>query len=168
MDIIIVDDKQLMAGTFKRYFKSRFGRAANVSTVSDAESCLKEINDESQVIVLDYMFDGQVSLERGKTIFNTIKMQKPDTEIALFSTDEDVRNDIVKATKQLERRASNFIVRNDNNPLNIAIASTKYAIVHPARIFLEEHSITEFLGLYLITFTLLGIIVLLSLLIIKM
>lgn len=167
MNIIIVDDKQLMAGTFKRYFKSRFGRNTVVSTVSDSESCMKEINDESQVIVLDYMFDGNGSLERGKAIFNSIKERNPDIDVALFSTDEDVRNDIVKATKQLERRASNYIIRNDENPLNIAIASTKYAVVHPARIFLEEHSVTEFLGLYIITFTLLAVIVLLGLLVIR-
>lgn len=160
MNLIIVDDKQLMAGSFSRYLKNRFGHSVEVNSVTDSNSCLEKIDGQSKVIILDYVFDSGYDTEHGAGIFKTIKAQRPDAEVILLSSPDDVRKDMVKAIKQMERRASSYIIRNKGNTLNVAVSSIENAVMQPIRVLSEEHSIAEFFGLFLFAFLIVGIIVL--------
>ena len=157
MNHIILDDKQVMAGSFRRYFKYRFGSAANIFIVKDAESCLKKIDIESRVIILNYHFNGNGLQKNGKNVLDKIKEQKPETDVVVLSSDE-ASQDIIKATRKLEKQASNYITKTNNLPLR-TVSTIKNTVLFPIRIFVDEFSIADFLYMYLILFVLIGFLV---------
>src|SRR5581483_5165095 len=149
-NIIIVDEKQIMAGSMARYLKYRFGPSIKISCAANIESCEKELNNKSQVIVLEYKLDDTYDANRGAHIKNTLKGYYPDVDVILLSSDEDVKDDIVKRIKKLEREASRHIIKNSKKPLTVGATVLKNAIVYPIKLLADEHSIGQFVGFFLI------------------
>ena len=62
LNLFIVDDNRLMVSTLKQYLQNRFGMGINISTFNDGESCLKNVNKETNIVILDYYMPGQNGL----------------------------------------------------------------------------------------------------------
>lgn len=152
MDLILVDDKQMMAGTFVRYFKHRFGNLLNVVIANDAQSCIKRVANGSHVIVLDYPNNG--SDETGKAIADTIKIERPGADVFLVSEEAAVSKDIVRATKRMEKLASEHLINNRG-----ITASLGHRLLFPFRVYIDEFSVNDFLYMYLGLFILMGLLV---------
>jgi hypothetical protein len=158
-NIIVVDEKQIMAGSFIRYLKYRLGKDIKIITVADAEHCEREMNSRSQVIVLTYMLSDQYDISRGIHIKNTIQGYDSAMDVIILTVNYDVRTDIVKAIKEMERQANKHIMKNTKKPLTIISATLNNAFIYPIRVFVEEYSIGHFIGLFMIIFTLIGFMV---------
>ncbi|MDP2385299.1 MAG: response regulator [Bacteroidota bacterium] len=84
--LFIVDDNKLLVSSLKTYLQNRFGPALVISTFDDGESCLKEISNETQIIILDYYLEGKNGLD----ILKKIKETNPKTEVIMLSSNEDI------------------------------------------------------------------------------
>jgi DNA-binding NtrC family response regulator len=161
-NIIVIDEKQIMAGSFKRYLMYRFSNHVKITSVTDIEHCEREMDSRSQVIVLDYMTDDKYDTNRGAHIKNTIKGFDPDMDVILLTSDCDVRTDIIKSIREMEKQASMHIIKNTKKPLTMIASTLSNAFFYPVKVFIEEHSIGAFLGLFIMLFALIGLMVYLS------
>jgi hypothetical protein len=157
-NIIIIDEKQIMAGSFSRYLKYRFGPNVKITSVKDLEHCEREMNNRSQVIVLEYIIDDEYDPNRGAHIKNTIKGFNPAMDVILLTSDYDVRTDIIKSIREMEKQANMHIIKNSKKPLTMIAATLNNAFLYPTRVFIREHSVGAFLGLFIIIFAIMGIL----------
>lgn len=162
MDLILVDDKQMMAGTFLRYFRHRFGNLLNVVIASDAQSCIKKAADGSHVIVLDYPNNGTHD-ETGRAIADTIKTERPGADVFLITEEASLSKDIVRATKRMEKLASEHLINNKGVSTSIG-----HRLLFPFRVYMDEFSVNDFLYMYLAIFILMGLMVWAAILSVKM
>ena len=59
LNIFIVDDNKLMDISLKQYLKKRFGNSITISIFYDGESCLEKIDNNTNVVILDYFLDSE-------------------------------------------------------------------------------------------------------------
>ena len=59
LNIFIVDDNKLLVISLKKYLENRFGSSVNITTFNDGESCLEHINENTNMVILDYFLDGE-------------------------------------------------------------------------------------------------------------
>ena len=161
-NIIVIDEKHIMAGSFTRYLKYRFGQAVKITSVADIEHCEREMNSRSQVIVLEYMVGNQFDANRGTHIKNTIKGFDPSIDVILLTSDYDVRTDIIRSIKEMEEQASKHIIRNTKRPLTMVTTKLHSTFLYPIKVFIEEHSIGAFVSLFAIIFCLMGFMVVIA------
>ena len=161
-NIIVIDEKHIMAGSFTRYLKYRFGQGVKITSVADIEHCEREMNSRSQVIVLEYMVGNQFDANRGAHIKNTIKGFDPSIDVIVLTSDYDVRTDIVNSIKEMERQASMHIIKNTKRPLTIIATKLHNTFLYPIKVFVEEHSIGAFISLFTIIFGLIGLMVMIA------
>jgi hypothetical protein len=161
-NIIVMDEKQVMAGSFNRYLKYRLGPNVNISNASTIQDCENKMNGKTQVIVLEYSIDDNYDPNRGAHIKNTIKGLNADMDVILLTSDNDVRTDIVKAIKEMERQANRHIIENSKKPLTMIASTLNNAFIYPLRVFVAEHTVGAFVGLFSIAFAIIGIVVMVA------
>jgi DNA-binding NtrC family response regulator len=90
--IFLVDDDAIFT---KALALSLSTGQADVRTFSSGEECLKSLNENPQIIVLDYSLNNCLN---GIQILNRIKQSSPDTEVIMLSNTLDtvVQNDTLK------------------------------------------------------------------------
>ncbi len=67
-NLFIVDDNRLLATDLKHYLQNRFGNDLQISTFDDGESCLLRVNNDTHIVILDYLLEGENGLEILKSI----------------------------------------------------------------------------------------------------
>lgn len=75
LNLFIVDDNQLTVVALKHYIQNKFGKGIKISTFYDGESCIKEVNKNTDLVILDYFLGGKNGLE----ILKEIKEINPKT-----------------------------------------------------------------------------------------
>lgn len=161
-NIIVIDEKQIMAGSFSRYLKYRFGNSVKITSVADIEHCEKEMDSRSQVIVLEYIIDDKYDTNRGAHIKNRIKGFDPDMDVILLTSDYDIRTDIIKSIREMEKQASRHIIKHSKKPLTMIATTLNHTFLYPVKVFIKEHSVGAFLGLFIMLFALIGLLVFIS------
>jgi hypothetical protein len=161
-NIIIIDEKQIMAGSFSRYLKYRLGSTVTISSVTTIQDCERQMNGRTQVIVLEYIIDDNYDPNRGAHIKNTIKGFDADMDVILLTSDNDVRTDIVKSIKEMERQANRHIRENSKRPLTMIATTLNNAFIYPIRVFVAEHTVSAFIGLFSIAFAVIGLAVIVA------
>ncbi len=90
INLFIVADNALVVNGLKHYLNKRFGTTICISNFYNKKSCLKKVNKNTQVVVLDYLENDKSVLET----FKKIRTINPVTEIILPSSNEDIANSI--------------------------------------------------------------------------
>ena len=85
-NLFIVDDNKLMVVDLQNYLQARFGNSIQISTFEDGESCLKRIDKETHIVILDYFLGGKNGLD----ILRSIKEINPRTEVIMLSSNENI------------------------------------------------------------------------------
>jgi len=161
-NIIVLDENQIMAGSFNRYLKYRLGTNVSISNVTTIEDCEKQMNGRTQVIVLEYIINDTYDPNRGTHIKNTIQGFDADMDVILLTSDNDVRTDIVKSIKEMERQANKLIRANSKMPLTMITTTLNNTFIYPLRVFVAEHTIGAFVGLFSLAFAIIGIAVMVA------
>lgn len=104
INLFILDDHTLMVGNLSKYLINKFGERINISIFFDADKCIRNIDEDSHVIILDYHSYGK-AIKNGQDNFDYIKNQKPETEVTLITSDKDAP----AAAADLERGAISHI-----------------------------------------------------------
>jgi DNA-binding NtrC family response regulator len=149
LNLFIVDDNRSMVMALKQYLSSRFGGKLAITTFSDGESCLEKIDEQTDVVILDYFMDGK----NGNEILRAIKELNPRTEVIMLSSNESVET----AVESFRLGAKNFVVKNTNAWRKISIL-VETIVIKPFR-YVWEFGVTKFLALFLGTFAAMGAVV---------
>lgn len=150
-NLFIVDDDNLIVTTLKKYLQDRFGNTVKISTFNDGESCLKKVDKETQIVILDYFMEGKNGLETLKSI----KEINPETEVIMLSTNEDV----AVAVESFKMGAKDYVIKGEHSWDEI-FKTVHYIVTAPLRLLVEEFGVSKFMAIFLLTFISMGIIVL--------
>ena len=151
INIFLVDDNKLMVTDLKHFLRNRFGADLNISVFNDGESCLAKIDKETHIVILDYFLDGKNGLE----VLKLIKDINPKTEVIMLSSNED----IVLAIDTFRNGATDYVIKG-NGALK-KISKLVYRIItEPIRIIVREFGISKYMAIFLLTFVLMGVVVL--------
>ena len=107
INLFIVDDNRLVVTTLKQYLQSKFGDSLRISTFDDGESCLKKIDKQTHIVILDYFMKDKNGLEGLKSI----KAINPKTEVIMLSSNEDIE----AAIKLFRAGAKDYVVKGDGS-----------------------------------------------------
>jgi DNA-binding NtrC family response regulator len=153
LNLFIVDDNRSMVYALKQYLTGRFGGKLKISTFYDGETCLENINEQTDVVILDYFLGGK----NGNEILRSIKELNPRTEVIMLSSDESIET----AVNSFSLGAKNFVVKNKNawRKLSILIETI---VIKPLRYF-WEFAVSKFVLIFFTTFVIMGATVILVL-----
>ena len=157
-NIFIVDSNWRLVTSLKEFLQRRFGPSVHISTFTDGESCLKQVDEKLHIVILNYLLKGKNGVE----IMKSIKAINPETEVIMMSENEDV----AKAIESFKGGATDFVVKGDRSWKRI-MDRVNFIITAPVRLMVREFSISKFLAIFLLAFASVGIVVLLVLLFIK-
>ena len=147
-NLFIVDDNKLMVIDLKHYLKNRFGGSVNISTFYDGESCLEEVDKDTNIVILDYFLEGKNGLETLKAI----KAINPKTEVIMLSGNKD----IALAIETFRMGAKDYVIKG-NGAWKKITNLVGYVITEPIRILGREFGLSKYMAIFLITFVTMGI-----------
>lgn len=150
MNLFIVDDDKLVVSDLKIYLNFRFGNDINILTFTDGESCLKKIDKDTHIVILDYFLNGKNGVE----ILKLIKDINPKTEVIMMSSNEDVS----LAIQSFRNGASDYVIKGEG-----ALKKIKKIVYHiitePIRIIIREFGVSKYMAIFFLTFVTMGIAV---------
>lgn len=149
-NLFIVDDNNLMVSTLKQFLQNRFGVSVNISTFNDGESCLEKVDENTQIVILDYYMEGQNGVE----ILKAIKEKNPKTEVIMLSSNEDM----AVAIESFRAGANDYIVKGTGSWRKIT-KLVEHIITEPIRIMVREFGVSKFTAIFLLTFIIMGLTV---------
>ena len=150
INLFIVDDNKLMVTDLKHYLQNRFGLAVNISTFESGESCLKKVDKDTNIIILDYFLDGKNGLE----ILKLVKEINPKTEVIMLSGNEDV----ALAIETFRAGAKDYVIKGHASWSKIT-QLVNMIITEPIRMIVREFGVTKYTAIFLLTFLTMGLVV---------
>ena len=149
-NLFIVDDNKLLATDLKYFLQNKFGVSVNISTFEDGESCLKKIDKETNIVILDYFLNGQDGLE----VLKPIKAINPKTEVIMLSSNES----IVIAIETFRAGATDYVVKGQGSWKKIT-KRVEYIITTPIRLMVREFGVSTFVATFISTFITMALVV---------
>ena len=149
-NLFIVDENKLQATDLRNYLKTKFGVSIDITLFSNGESCLENINEETNIVILDYSFydkDGLSTLKK-------IKKINPKTEVIMLSNTED----IVVAVESFRAGAKDYVMKGKGSRKKVTNL-IRYILTKPIRILVKEFKVTKFVAAFLLTFVGVGVAV---------
>jgi len=150
LNLFIVDDDTSMVIALKNYLNNKFGSALKISTFYDGESCLKKIDDQTHIVLLDYFLNGKNGLE----VLNDIKSINPKTEVIMLSSHED----IATAIESFRKGARDYIVKGKGSWQKVLFRVNRI-VASPIKAWVREFGIIKFIIIFFITFLLMAALV---------
>lgn len=147
LNLFIVDDNKSMVVALKHYIQSKFGNNVNISTFYDGESCVKEVNKNTDFVILDYFLEGKNGLE----VLKEIKDINPKTEVIMLSSN----NDIDLVIKSLKNGAADYVVKGPTAWKRVSTIISD-VVTAPIRIIVREFGVSKFMAIFLMTFLTMG------------
>ncbi|MBA3705091.1 MAG: response regulator [Bacteroidetes bacterium] len=150
INLYIVDDDKLMLNALGVYLSNRFGASLKISTFEDGESCLEKINNETNIVILDYFLEGKNGLE----ILKLIKEINPDTEVIMLSGNEDMG----LAIETFRSGATDYVLKGPSSWNKLTKLVNKI-ITEPIRLMVSEFGVPKFMAIFFATFIAMGAVV---------
>ena len=150
-NLFIVDDDTLMVTALEHHLHNKFGNGVRISTFNDGDSCLKKVDKDTDIVILDYFMEGKNGLE----VLKSIKSINPKTEVIMLSNNKDM----VTAVETFRAGAKDYVVKDNDSWTKITKLVT-YIVTEPIRIMVREFGISKFMAIFLLTFVTMGIITL--------
>lgn len=120
INLFIVDDDKSMVAALKQYLNKKFGDAIKISTFYNGDSCLQNINDQTDVVLLDYFLNGKNGVE----VLKEIKAINPKTNVIMLSSHEDIGT----AIESFQKGAIDYIVKGRNSWQKIRSVINRIAV----------------------------------------
>jgi len=152
INLFIVDDNQSMVSNLKQYLQSRFGNVLKISTFNDGKSCLKKVDDATDIVILDGYLNG----ESGLDVLKSIKEINDKTQVIMLSSNED----IAMAIDSFRMGAKDYVVKGSPGSMKRVGRLIGRILTGPIRIIVREFGVSKFVAIFLLTFVTMGIVVL--------
>jgi DNA-binding NtrC family response regulator len=149
-NLFIVDDDELMVTALKQHLSRKFGDGVHISTFNDGDSCLANVNKETDIVILDYFMEGKNGLE----VLKSIKSINPETKVIMLSSNED----IALAVETFRAGAKDYVIKGPGSWAFIA-KQVNYILTEPIRIMVREFGISKFMAIFIMVFITMGAIV---------
>src|SRR5689334_4371349 len=86
MNLFLVDSDKKVTDKLEQSLYNRFGTRLNISKFNTGESCLQQVDETTNFVVLAYFFAGM----NGNDILKSIKAINPKIEVIMLSSNDDV------------------------------------------------------------------------------
>ncbi len=150
LNLFIVDDDKLFAMDLKNYLQTKFGELINITTFKNGQSCLKKIEEDTHIVILDYFIDGKNSL---KTL-RAIKAINSETEVIMLSNNENM----ALAIETFRAGAKDYLIKGQGSWRKITKV-INHILLAPIRVIVREFGVSKFAAIFLTTFVTMGIVV---------
>jgi DNA-binding NarL/FixJ family response regulator len=158
LNLFIVDDNHLMVTTLKQYLQNKFGLDIRISTFNDGDSCLAKVDQDTNVVILDYYMEGKNGLE----VLKAIKEINPKTEVIMLSNNENM----ALAIETFQAGATDYVVKGSNSWSKISkLVNT--IVTAPMRLLVDEFGVSKYMAIFLTTFVTMGVVVVIALQFVK-
>jgi DNA-binding NtrC family response regulator len=159
LNVFILNDDVMVAGKLRRYLKKRFGDKLNISLFFNSRSCLRMLNGQVDLVVVDdYLQESTHSGIAGLDMLQKVKERDPHTEVIILSSDEDVAT----AVEAMKLGARSYI-RNDRSAWQHILTVIDQNIQQPIRYLIAEFGVNVFMVVFFAVFATMGIITYLAL-----
>jgi two-component system, NtrC family, response regulator AtoC len=158
LNLFIVDDNKLMVSTLKDYLQNRFGLGIRISTFHDGESCIAKVDKETHIVILDYFMKGKNGLDTLKSI----KAINPKTEVIMLSGNEDM----ALVIDSFRAGANDYVVKGTGAWKKISRV-VNHIITAPIRLMVKEFGVSKYFAIFILTFVIMGLVVVLALNLLK-
>jgi DNA-binding NtrC family response regulator len=150
LNLFIVDDNKSMVTVLKQYLQQKFGSNIIISTFYDGESCLEQVDSNTHMVILDHFLNGKNGLE----VLKLIKEKNPLTEVIMLTSNED----IALAIESFRAGAKDYVVKGPSSWKKIT--DLVYAVISaPIRIIVREFGVSKFMAIFLLTFVIMAVVV---------
>lgn len=154
-NLFIVEKNPLESNRLVAFLEKRFSNTLTISTFSDGESALKNVNKNTTIVILDYDLKG----ESGDVLLKEIKKVNPLTEVIILSSNDDIGT----AIDAFRKGANNYVIKTESTT-RILFSLISKIINYPVRILVERFAVNKILAIFLTYFVFIGIIVYLGML----
>lgn len=150
LNLFIIDDNPLVVTGLRSFLTNKFGGSLNIRTFNTGASAVKEVNKDTCMVILDYHLEN----ENGNDVLKAIKKVNPKTEVIMLTSNEDV----AVAIDSFRKGASDFIVKGSSSWTRI-FTHVYTTLTDPIIRMGREFGFSKFTAIFLATFILMGIIV---------
>ena len=145
INIFIVDDDPMIIKLLQVYLEDRFSNTLNISTFLSGESALKNVDENTKIVILDYYMPEQ----NGNDVLKAIKCINPKTEVIMFTSNEDIGNTI----ESFRDGATDYVIK--GRKALVQINSLIHKIIeYPEQIIDNSLITTKYAGVFAISFAL--------------
>jgi DNA-binding NtrC family response regulator len=148
-NLFIVDDDISMLTGLRNYLSKKFGRDMTISTFSSGHSALEKINQDTNVVILDYNLKG----ENGNEILKSIKSINPKTEVIMLTSNEDV----AVAIESFRKGATDYVIKGNEKAWKKISSLILNIITYPVRAMVKEFGISKYVAMFLLVFLVMGV-----------
>jgi len=114
--IFLVDDNKVYLKTLKNYLSEHSKFNVCIHTFSNGEDCLKNLNWNPDIIILDYVLNSKVTnAKNGIEILKIIKKTRPEIVVVILSTQDNMK----VATDTIKYGAFDYVSKTENAFLRI-------------------------------------------------
>jgi DNA-binding NarL/FixJ family response regulator len=107
--IFIVDDDEMLTSAFEDYITRKTPH--KVRSFGTGEECLKNLNEEPDVIILDYYLNSvQKDAANGMEILQVIKKKYPGIHVIMLSSQERY----AVAMKTIQKGAEQYVIKDED------------------------------------------------------
>ncbi len=149
--IFIIEDSVVYKDLIVGYLQSK--NYKNLKTFKNGEECLKEIDSQPDVIVLDYSFSGMNGLD----LMMKVREESPLTSFVFLSG----QNDLELAVKLMKLGADDYIVKNEKAPYNL-VKSIDLLLTKTKQAKVSQGFKIGVIGFFIVLFVIIMIIILMT------
>jgi DNA-binding NarL/FixJ family response regulator len=154
LEVFIVDEDRIMTEALQSDLKRKFGSKVNITICNDPLHCVDSVGDNTHMVILAYDFKKKKEPVNGIELIKAIKEKNPTTQVVVHSSNDDIHVVI----ESLRVGASNFVVK-EHNSFDRIRAIIHKRITEPIRRIIREFGVKKFVAIFLLTFTVMGVIV---------
>lgn len=153
LNLLILDDNSLIGNPLSEYLNNRFGSRINLSLFADGDECIRNIDHNSHILILNYAMDGEdKGAQRRGEIFQNIKKMNPKTEVTMLTSKQGVFD----ATREIQQNVSDYIRRKERYLHDALVlldksilAPIKNRIIHPLRKLAKNYIVISYAAVIL-------------------
>lgn len=150
INLFIVDDNRLLVADMKNFLQNRFGVSIEISVFYDGDACLKKIDKDTHIVILDYNMEGKNGLD----VLKAIKDINPKTEVIMLSGSEDM----AIAIESFRIGAKDYVIKGGRS-WNKLYRVVNQIITDPIRLMVREFGVSKYMAVFLLTFVTMGLLV---------
>jgi len=143
LNLFIVNNDPAIVTTLRNYLEKKFGPMFNVSVFNTGYEALEQVNQSTQVVVLDNYLVG----ENGTDVRKSIKKKNPYARVIMYSTNEDAVHEINRY-----REITPVGVGQGPGQWSQIRRPIHRFFTYPIHILVKEFGVNKFVAIFLLSF----------------
>ena|SRR6478672_10398530 len=153
-NLFIVEDNPTVASNLMNFLKTRFNQSLNISTFMDGDSVLRNIDKQTAIVILDYDLRG----ERADKLLIDIKRINPNTEVIVYSSDEEIGTAI-----EAYRNGAHKFVHKGRHDLRRLFSAIYKVLYYPVEVTKRFFGLDQLFAIFVVEVLYIGIVVFIGL-----